>query len=254
MKEFFNNIWNYIVNKMPGELMVSLLVMLIIAIFAIILGKAISKADPTKTPKGLAFVADFIVDKVTNLIDDILGDAYEKFTPYAIFLVTYIPLAFMAGLFGLASPMTYYTIPLCLALVSWLGINLSAIKYQKLDYLKGFTSPLPAYIPIFVPINMLSKLAPLMSLSIRMFGNALAGYILMYLVYWGCGKLSALIFTSAQYNFVAWLIAPILHAYFDIFGAVIQTLIFVLLTMLLISAEIPAPVHKKIKKQKAKAN
>ncbi|MCH5171362.1 MAG: F0F1 ATP synthase subunit A [Erysipelotrichales bacterium] len=243
-----DKIWDYIVNKMPGELMVSLLIMFFIAIVAIILGHAIKKADPTKPPKGLAFIADWLVEFSLNCIDNNLGDAYDFAAPYFIFLITFIPLAFMSGLLGFATPMTYFTIPLCLAFVSWLGIQLSAIVFQKLDYLKGFTSPLPTWIPVFVPINILSKMSPLLSLSIRMFGNALAGSILMWLVYWGTGELSSLILNN--FNIFGVVITPILHAYFDIFSTFIQTLIFVLLTMQLISIEIPAPVHKKEKNKK----
>ena len=49
-------------------------------------------------------------------------------------------------------------------------------------------------------------------------------------------------------------IAPWLHAYFDAFGAFVQTTIFTSLTLLLIAAEIPATVEKitKEKKQKVK--
>lgn len=243
-----SKIWDYIVHKMPGELMVSLLIMVLISIFAIILGHAIKKADPKKPPKGLAFVADWLVDFSLKTIDNNLGDAYDFAAPYLIFLIAFIPMAFISGLFGLASPMTYFTIPLCLALVSWFGIQISAIVFQKIDYLKGFTSPLPTWLPIFVPINMLSKLSPLLSLSIRMFGNALAGSILMWLVYWATGSLSSLIFE--HFNIFGLAIAPWLHLYFDIFSTFIQTLIFVLLTMQLISIEIPAPVHKKKKNTK----
>lgn len=246
----FKKIWDYIVNTMKGEQMVALIIMAIIAIFSIVLGHKIKKADPHKAPKGGAFIADYMVESATNMIDNMLGDAYEPCVPYLIFLILFIPMSFIAGLFGLASPMTYFLIPLCLAFVSWLGIQISAIKYQKLEYLKGFTSPLPSWLPLFVPINILSKMAPLLSLSIRLFGNALAGYIIMWLVYWGTGNLSNAIFPIQGLNIFGVIIAPWLHAYFDIFGAFVQTLIFVLLTMLLISVEIPAPVHKKVKKEK----
>ena len=97
----FKKIWEYIVYDMPAELIVSLFVMLIIAIIAIILGHKIKKADPTKPPKGATFVADLLVDKSLNNIRSILGEAYEKFAPYYIFLILYIPLAFISGLFGL---------------------------------------------------------------------------------------------------------------------------------------------------------
>ena len=250
IKSFFKNIWNYFVNEAKGELLVSLLVMLIIAIFAIILGHAIKKADPKKPTRGLAFIAEEIINYATKQISEILGTAYLKFTPYFVFLILYIPLAFITGLFGLASPMTYFTIPLCLGIVTWFGIQLSAIHFQKLDYIKGFTSPLPTWMPVFVPINILSKFSPLLSLSIRLFGNAVAGYILMWLVYWGTGMLTEVVFGLANLNIFGIIIAPVLHAYFDVFGAFIQTIIFTTLTLLLISAEIPAPVNVDVNKTK----
>ncbi len=251
-------VWDYIVNKMPAELIVSLLIMVFIAIIAFILGRKIKKADPTKPPKGLAFVADFLVDSSMNSINNILGTAYEKFTPYYVFLILYIPLAFISGLFGLPSPIMYFSIPLTLAIVTFLGIQISSAYYNKAGYLKSFTDPLPPYIPVMLPINILGKLSPVLSLSIRMFGNAVAGFMLMTLVYWATGSLSDvlsnLVGLAPGFNFVGTVVAPVLHAYFDIFSAFIQTLIFITLTMLLISVEIPAPVAKneKIKTNKNK--
>lgn len=248
MKNFFKKIIEYFASTAKSELLVSLLVMLVIAIIAIILGHAIKKADPKKPTKGAAFLAETIVTFADNQISEVLGTAFLKFSPYLIFLYGFIPISFVCGLIGLASPMTYFTIPLCLALVSWLGIQIFSIRYQKIEYLKSFTSPLPSYIPLFVPINILSKFSPLLSLSIRLFGNAIAGYILMWLVYWGTGMLSEAIIGLAGLNFIGVIVAPLLHAYFDVFGAFIQTTIFTTLTMLLISVEIPAPVNVEIKR------
>lgn len=252
MKEFFNKIIKYFAEDAKPELIASVLVMFIIAVIAIILGAAIKKADPKKPTKGLAFIAETIVTYAENQIKDILGTAYLKFSPYLVFLILYIPMAFVIGLFGLPSPMTYFTITLSLAFITWLGIQISAIKYQKIEYLKGFTSPLPTWLPVFVPINILSKFSPLLSLSIRMFGNAVAGYILMWLVYWGTGMVSDAILNLGDLNVVGMVIAPWLHAYFDAFGAFIQTTIFTTLTMLLISTEIPAPVNVDENKLKEK--
>ena len=250
--DILNKILKYFAEDAKPELIASLLVMLIVAIIGIVLGAAIKKADPKKPTKGLAIAAELIVEFSSKQITNNLGTAYLTFTPYLVFLYLYVPLAFVIGLFGLPSPITYFTIPLCLALVTWLGIQISAIRYQKLDYLKGFTSPLPTWLPVFVPINILSKCSPLLSLSMRMFGNAIAGYILMFLVYWATGLASEAIIGLAGPNFIGIVIAPLLHAYFDAFGAFIQTTIFTTLTMLLIAAEIPAPVDVDLNKIKEK--
>ena len=84
--------------------------------------------------------------------------------------------------------------------------------------------------------------SPLISLSFRLFGNAFSGGIIMALVYWATGGASEAIlklFGLGPFNFIAPVITPILHAYFDIFSAFIQTLVFVSLSILFIAAEIP---------------
>ena len=74
----------------------------------------------------------------------------------------------------------------------------------------------------------------------------------MWLVYWGTGMLSNAIFNLENLDIVGMIVAPWLHAYFDAFGAFIQTTIFTTLTMLLIAAEIPAPVDVDLNKIKEK--
>jgi F-type H+-transporting ATPase subunit a len=107
--------------------------------------------------------------------------------------------------------------------------------------------------PVFVPINILSKFAPLLSLSMRLFGNAISGYILMFLVYWATGLASEAVVGIAGLNIFGVILAPVLHAYFDAFSAFVQTVIFTTLTMLLIATEVPVPVdvdlNKKSKRQ-----
>lgn len=79
--------------------------------------------------------------------------------------------------------------------------------------------------------------APLLSLSFRLFGNAVAGWVLMEVMYTALKELSNAIFGLPF--FVAPFITPALHAYFDIFSGFIQTLVFIMVSMLLIAQEGP---------------
>ena len=94
--------------------------------------------------------------------------------------------------------------------------------------------------------------APLLSLSLRLFGNALAGFTLMSIIYYALGNLSTLIF--GMFIPSGWasiilppFITPVLHLYFDVFSGVIQTLIFVMLTMIFISQEDPEEEIENVK-------
>ena len=110
-------------------------------------------------------------------------------------------------------------------------INITSLYYNKWKYFKQFVFPIPI-------VGIFSLFAPLLSLSLRLFANALAGWIMLYLVYSLLENLSAMIFGGLPF-FIAPFITPILHMYFDLFSGFIQTTVFVLLSMLFISNEVP---------------
>ena len=77
----------------------------------------------------------------------------------------------------------------------------------------------------------------------------------MSIVYWALGALSNLIFVSLPTGpgsiFIAPLVTPILHAYFDVFAGAIQTLVFMFLSMLFVAQE--KPEEDKVEEQMALA-
>ena len=97
-------------------------------------------------------------------------------------------------------------------------------------------------IPVFLPMNIFGKFSTILSMSLRLFGNVLCGGIIMSLIYSFTEFVSSALvglFTSSGsvFNFVAPVLAPVLHAYFDVFSGFIQTLIFITLTMVFIGNE-----------------
>ena len=100
--------------------------------------------------------------------------------------------------------------------------------------------------PVFLPINLLSMWAPLLSISFRLFGNAVAGYVIMKLIYWAFTQISI---ASANLGPAAIVVTPVLHAYFDLFSGFIQTTVYLLLSMALVKNEVPDDVQAKYEKQ-----
>ena len=92
-------------------------------------------------------------------------------------------------------------------------------KHQSAkDIWTGMCSPLPPWLPIWAPINIISEIAIPISLSLRLFANVLSGTVIMALVY---GLL--------RFIAIAW--PSVLHVYFDLFSGAIQTYVFCMLTM-----------------------
>ena len=230
---------NFFKLDIPGEVISSLIVMLIIVILAIIIAIQAHFQDPLKKPKGLLLIAEIGVQFFDNFVKDLTGSALPNFGGFIMGVATYLFIAFIFGLTGLPSPVTYMAVPLSLGLTTFLLIHLISAKFTKWRYFKRYVDPLP----VFLPVNLLSMWAPLLSLTLRLFGNAIAGWALLTIVEFSLRDASAAIFSFVPSGWNEVFLAPIplavLHAYFDLFSGLIQTVVFMSLTAIFIGQEIP---------------
>lgn len=210
------------------ELIFSLIIMFALGILFIYVGKKVMASNPLEKPKGIVLVCETGVEMIYNYMKSIMPSQFEKsYYPYFAMLFVYLICANLSGLMGFDSPTSNFSITLALTLITFVLIQWNALKKKGgWTYFKELVWP---------PTNLLGTLAPLISLSMRLFGNILSGTILMGLVYSFTGWLSGLI--SVPFNIFGPVIAPVLHAYFDIFSGCIQTLVFVTLSSILISIE-----------------
>ena len=211
-------------------------------ILAIIIGIKAHFQDPLKKPKGLLLIAEMGVNFFDNMAAGLLGERFRSFGGYLMAIGVYMFLAFIFGLTGLPSPITYMAIPLSLGLSTFMLIHGTAMKYNKFRYFKRYVEP----VPLFLPINLISMWAPLLSLTLRIFGNAISGFVIMSIVYAGLEGASAAVFASlepliGEWNqvFFAPLVTWILHLYFDLWSGFIQTTVFLSLTSIYVGQEIP---------------
>ena len=240
--EVFNGFFDISTGLRP-EVISSLIVMGIILILAFIVCIQAHFHDPLKKPKGLLFLAEVGVNFFDRLVEEMMGPRFRGFGGYIMAVAVYLFIAFIFGLTGLPSPVTNLAVPLSLALCTFIMIHATSVRYTKWKYFKRYIDP----IPVFLPVNLISMWAPLLSLTLRLFGNAISGFCLMTLVYNGLRNLSANVFSFMETSGpVAWnelffapVLAPILHLYFDLFSGLIQTTIFIFLTMINIGLEAP---------------
>src|SRR5574344_2494919 len=101
-----------------------------------------------------------------------MGEKNRGFSAYIVPLFVYLFFAFIFGLTGLPSPMTYFGVPLTLSLITFVMIHVQAVKTNKWKYFKRYIEP----IPIFLPVNLVTMWGPPLSMRLRMFGHAISGY------------------------------------------------------------------------------
>lgn len=227
--------------EITGETWSSLILVGVICLICLYVAIRARFADPLKKPKGILFLAEVGVNFFDNLVESIMGKRYRGFGGFIMAIAVYLFMAFIWGLTGLPSPIVYLATPLSLGLVTFVLIHANAVRFQKFKYFKRYIEP----IPVFLPINLISMWAPLLSLTMRLFGNALAGWTVMtliYAVFKGMGNAVINFVDGSVLNtggFIAPIVTPVLHAYFDLFSGLIQTTVFLFLSMIFISNEGP---------------
>ena len=88
-----------------------------------------------------------------------------------------------------------------------------------------------------LPLNIIGEIARPISLTFRPFGNILGGTVIMALLYQFLGFLSGLI-PGVTISIFQFAIPVPLHLYFDLFSGVLQSFIFVTLTMVFVGSEL----------------
>lgn len=189
-------------------------------------------------PKGVVLLTLMIVEMVDNMVTNaVRKERAKKLAPYIGSIAIYIFISNISGLFGFDPPTSNFSVTFTLALITFVLVQSTAIKTNGVGgYLHGFIEPMP----LFVIMNFFGKVAPLISMPMRLFGNILSGGIILSLIYTFTGYLSSLIIPFiGGFNFIGPIIAPVFHAYFDVFAGFIQMFIFITLTIVYIGNELP---------------
>ena len=128
----------------------------------------------------------------------------------------YILTANLIGLMpGFMSPTSNLNITLGCTLIVFITTHVLGVKFHGLGYIKHFMGPVPWLIPLMFPLEIISHLARILSLSIRLFGNIMAKETLL-----------GVLFMLAGAYF-----APLPILCLGVFVSLVQTLVFVLLSI-----------------------
>ena len=251
-----NNILNPNFAKMiSGEFIAAMITMTIIVIFSLVIYFKQKKYGPLEKPKGIVNAAEMVIDWADKQIADIMGcpKYFSNFGGYIIPLFLFIFIGFFIGMMGipnfivlgsaadgyilnetklfsaLPNPFTSVATTVSLGLITVVMIEITKLRAQKFNYWKQFVFTFPPLVPL------LTNLTPMISLGIRLFGNSFAGYCIMTLLY------NALFNIAGGFGLITGpIIMPFMHAYFDAFSGFIQSLVFVLITMMDIGQEAPS--------------
>jgi len=200
-------------------------------------GKKVQQLNGEKKPSRLLTTVISYVEFITDYTEQAMGKRYGRaFSAYIGSLFIYIIVANVSGLFGLTAPTANFSVTLMLAAITW--VLTQAMKFRTNGF-KGYFQTFIEPMPFFLIPNIFSEIGPLISLSMRLFGNILSGSVIMSLLYMFTGWISQFIPVIGEFNFVGVVVTPVIHLYFDLFIGFIQAFLFISLTMVYIGMEIP---------------
>lgn len=188
-----------------------ILVVLILMVFFIIIRSRLSVDKPGKLQHTVEMVEEFISDQA----EQIVGHDYRHHVPYFMALALFILLANLLGLVpGFSSPTANPTVPLGCAVVTFIYYHFYGLSHHGWRYIKQFLGPLWSLSWLMFPIEVISHLARILSLTVRLYANIFAGDMV----------------TLAFFSLVPVLV-PVAFLGLHLFVALVQTFIFVVLAM-----------------------
>jgi F-type H+-transporting ATPase subunit a len=180
----------------------------------------------TQVPKGLQNILELAIVKLDEFTCARVGTAIgETMSAYMLTLASFLVSCAALELFGIRSPSSDILVTFALAIITFFLINYYGIKEKGLlGRVKSYMEPTP----IIAPIRMITDLALPVSMACRLFGNMIAGLIIMELIYYALG------------NFAVGLPA-VIGLYFNVFHPLIQAFIFMTLTLSFIGEAVETP-------------
>jgi F-type H+-transporting ATPase subunit a len=137
---------------------------------------AIRLSLSVEKPGAVQHLAEMTGEFVDEQAEQIIGHGHERFIPYLTTLFLFILLANLIGLVpGLESPTASATVPLGFALCTFLYYHYHGIRANGGAYIKQFLGPVWWLTPLLFPIEVISHCARVLSLTVRLYANMLAG-------------------------------------------------------------------------------
>ena len=187
---------------------------LLIFVFLLVMFLIVRSRLSVDNPGGLQHTFEGLEGFIQGQSNEIIGHHSEPYTAFLATLGLFILCCNVLGIIpGFESPTAVSVVPLGLALAAFLYYQAQGFKHSGIGYLKHFAGPIWWLGWLMLPIEIISHLARVLSLTVRLYANMYAG------------DMVTVVFVS-----LIPVAVPIPFLGLHIFVSLLQTYIFVLLT------------------------
>ena len=205
---------------LPDHVIMAFLVVSVVAALLILVRRSLS----LDRPSAMQQVLELLLSGLRNLTEDVIGHGHGRpFVPFVAALAFFIFLSNCFGLiFFLQPPTSNTSTTFALSITAFLFYNIIGVaRLGPVGYAKQFVGPVWWLFPLMIPLEIISHLARVLSLALRLFGNIFGEHT------------ATGIFVGLIPFLIPW---PMMGL--GILGATIQTFIFVMLTTVYLSQAI----------------
>lgn len=201
-----------------GVFTMEIVAFLILFVFFIIVRASLSVEKPGTAQQ----LAEMIEDLVTNQTEPIIGHRYTSYLGFLSVLGLFVVVNNLLGLIpDVETPTSSPVVPLGLAIVTFFYYHIQGLRWNRISYGKQFLGPLWWLAPLMLLIEVISHLARVLSLTIRLFANMLASDLLILI----------------SFSIIPFLL-PVLFIGFHAFVSLIQAYVFMMLAAIYIGQAI----------------
>ena len=210
----------------------------VIVAVALIILTLIATRNLKRDPKGLQVFVEVIVEYVYKFVKNNMGKHNMAFAPFIGTIFLFLLFSNALGLIGQRAATADMNFAFSMGLTVFFVIQYNSIRSRGiLGYLKHFAEP----VIFMVPIKIIEELVFPVSLSFRLFGNILAGVIIIHIF---LGMMSSMSSSIGLPIPLLQAVTPLpAMAFFDMFEPVLQAFVFSMLTMVFVARAIV--VHGK---------
>lgn len=212
----------------PAHVIWVILLMIIVSVGVLLLRGKLSVDRPSKGQQLL----EVFVEQIRGLLDQVIGPYGRRYLPVMGTFAIFILIGNLMGLIPeLGAPTENINVTGALGLTSFLYYISMGFRQQGIRYLKHFTGGLTGVmlptlgILIFV-VELLSNSVRPVTLSLRLFVNMFADHQI----------------AGVFLNLAPWLV-PIFTIVLGVFVSLVQTFIFIMLSMVYLSETVPHEEH-----------
>jgi F-type H+-transporting ATPase subunit a len=163
-------------HPIPNYIAMEILVLAVILLGALLLRRGLS----VKTPGNFQQLMEWVVDFVHNMAEEIIGHGSSRFVPLLGTLGIFIVLCNVLGLIPtLDTPTGHVEVTLGCAVAAFVYYNYQGFRHHGvIGYLKTFWGPIWWLGFLLFPVEIISNVFRLLSLSVRLYANMFAGKLL----------------------------------------------------------------------------